>query len=305
MKLMSDNSQVISETATVYGWSEYIGIHALASVINSLTGSSGLGIGVGINISYPPHSDKSRIYKMEKIVRKEGGRRGIGILETRIFENPLIAVPSVTVSGIAVVSEKREECLEDGLGIQGISDKKSLAGADIVLSKWIGMDGMLQIAREKMEALAERFTPGFIRQVLSYETELYADKEIGIAKDLGAIALYQITQGGIFASLWEMSKELKTGLEMDMKQFSILQETVEVCELFRLNPYQLTSAGCFLFVTEDGEKLREGLLKEGVMASIIGKTVEGKGKIIRNGEDVRCVDRPAPDEIWKLHVLEG
>lgn len=41
------------------------------------------------------------------------------------------------------------------------------------------------------------------------------------------------------------------------------------------------------------------------MASIIGKIVEGKGKIIRNGEDVRCVDRPAPDEIWKLHVLEG
>lgn len=121
---------------------------------------------------------------------------------------------------------------------------------------------------------------------------------------MGASCLRQITQGGIFAALWELSKELGAGLELDMKHISILQETVEVCEYFGLNPYQLASAGSFLFVTEDGEALKEALLREKIMASVIGRTADGQGKIIRNGEDVRYLDRPAPDEIWKLHISE-
>ncbi len=305
MRLMSDSGQVISETATVYGWSENIGIHALVSVVNSLTVSGVLNAGAGIDITYPPHSDKSRIYKMEKIIRKECLRRGIRVLETRIFENPLIAVPSVTVNGIAGVSENIRGYAGSEGGVWRMSEQESYAGADIVLSKWIGMDGMLQVVREKMDTLTERFTPAFIRQILSYEKDLYADREISIAKDIGAASLCQITQGGLFAALWGISQALNTGIEADMKQFSILQETVEVCEYFRLNPYQLTSAGSFLFVTKEGEKLREALLGEGIMASVIGKTAEGKGKTIKNGEDVRCIDRPSPDEIWKIHLLEG
>lgn len=302
MRLMSDSGQAVSEMATVYGWSEYIGIHALASVVNSLTASGVRNVGAGINITYPAHSDKLRIYKMEKIIRKECSKRGIRLLESRLFENPLLAVPSVTVSGIAIASENSEE---SGSGGRRIPEKEGSLGADIVLSKWVGMDGMLQAARERTEELTERFTPAFIRQILSYEKDLYVGKEISIAKDMGVTSLFQITQGGLFAALWELSKELRTGIETDMKRFSILQETVEVCEFFRLNPYQLTSAGSFLFVTEEGEKLREVLLEEGIMASVIGKTVEGNGKIIKNGEDVRCIDRPVPDAMWTLHLLEG
>lgn len=305
MRLMSDSGQAVSEMATVYGWSEYIGIHALASVVNSLTASGVRNVGAGINITYPAHSDKLRIYKMEKIIRKECSKRGIRLLESRIFENPLLVIPSVTVNGIAIVSESSDGYRSGGRRIQRISEKEGSLGADIVLSKWVGMDGMLQVAREKTEELTERFTPSFIRQILSYEKDLYVGKEISIAKDMGVTSLFQITQGGLFAALWELSKELRTGIETDMKRFSILQETVEVCEFFRLNPYQLTSAGSFLFVTEEGEKLREVLLEEGIMASVIGKTVEGNGKIIKNGEDVRCIDRPAPDAMWTLHLLEG
>lgn len=305
MRLATDDRQVLIEKAVVYGWSEHIGLHALVSAANSLMAAGASDIGIGVRITYPPHSDKSKIYTMEKAIKKECRRRKIEFLESFIFENPLLAVPSVTIDGVAAVPD---EDMRDGGGEEsgksGMSGRKSFAGKDIVLSKWVGMDGMLQAARERADMLRKRFSPAFIRQIISYEKELSAGKELELARGMGVSCLRQITQGGIFAALWEFSKELGVGLELDMKHISILQETVEVCEYFGLNPYQLASAGSFLFVTEEGDMLKEALLREKIMASVIGRTTGGQGKIIRNGEDVRYIDRPAPDEIWKLHISE-
>lgn len=292
MRLVMDDRQVLSETAVVYGRTEYIGIHALASTVNSLAAAGASGIGIGVRITYPPHSDKSRIYAIEKAIKKECCERKIKLLESRIFENPLLGVPSVTIDGIAALPE------------ESMKSAKDFAGMDIVLSKWVGMDGMLQAAKERADVLRKRFAPAFIRQIMSYEKEMFAGKELVIAREMGAACLQQITQGGIYAVLWKLSKECRVGLELDMKHFSILQETVEVCEYLGLNPYQLASAGSFLFVTKNGETLKEMLLREKIAASVIGRTTGGQDKIIKNGEDVRCIDRPAPDEIWKLHILE-
>ncbi len=305
MRLAADGRQILAEKAVVYGWSEHIGLHALVSAANSLMAAGASDIGMGVRITYPPHSDKSKIYTMEKAIKKECRKRKIGFLESFIFENPLLAVPSVTVDGIAAVPE---EDMRDGggeeIGKIDISGQKKFAGKDIVLSKWVGMDGMLQAARERADMLSKRFTPAFMKQIMSYEKELSAGRELEMARGMGVSYLRQITQGGIFAALWELSKELGVGLELDMNRISILQETVEVCEYFGLNPYQLVSAGSFLFVTEEGDMLKEALLGEKIMASVIGRTTDGQGKIIRNGEDVRYIDRPAPDEIWKLHISE-
>lgn len=333
MRAETENGQMLCETAAVYGWSEYTGIHALAYAVNSLAaaGAEDTGakdFGVGIRITYPSHAEKSGIYKMEKRVKKECRRRGIRVLESRIFEQPLLKVPSVTVNGIALISGE-SVCgrkLKDSLpansrtnvpinipanisanipaGIPANIPVNIPAGADIVLSGHVGTDGMLQAVREREEEFSRRFSPAFIRQILSHEEELFAVREAKIGREFGADLCRQITQGGIFAALWELAGELGMGLETDLKRFSILQETVEVCEYFRLNPYQLASAGSFLFVTADGEGLREAFRREGIAASVIGKVTEGQKKVIRNGEDVRCIDRPAPDEIWKLHDMQ-
>lgn len=49
-----------------------------------------------------------------------------------------------------------------------------------------------------------------------------------------------------------------------MKKISILQETIEVCEHFRLNPYQMISTGSFLAVTDNGEVLADALNNQGL-----------------------------------------
>ena len=105
---------------------------------------------------------------------------------------------------------------------------------------------------------------------------MFAGKELVIARAAKVTVIRQITEGGILAGLWELSKETDMGLDLDMKKMSVLQETIEVCEHFRMNPYQLASAGSFLMLTEDGRKLADAMREN--------------------------LDRPASDEIYKLFI---
>ena len=169
-----------------------------------------------------------------------------------------------------------------------------------MLVKWIGMEGMLRIAEEKGEELGKRFAPVFIRQIQSRRKEIFAGKELEIARSEGTPYVRQITEGGILAALWELAKNTGFGLDVDMKRMSVLQETIEVCEQYRLNPYQLTSVGSFLMVSEDGNTLAEALRRNRIHASVIGHLTEGNDKIIHNGGETRYLDRPAPDELYKI-----
>ena len=110
----------------------------------------------------------------------------------------------------------------------------------------------------------------------------------------------QITEGGILAALWRLSEETGLGMDLDMKKFAVRQETIEVCEYFRLNPYQLTSGGSFLMLAEYGGAAAEALREKGIAAEVIGRFTDCNDKVIRNGEDVRYVDRAGEDELMKV-----
>jgi hydrogenase maturation factor len=172
---------------------------------------------------------------------------------------------------------------------------------DIVLLKWIGLEGTFRVMREKEEELQKRFVPTFLKRIAELETELFSERELAIAKEHGASAMHQITGGGILAALWEMAESAEIGLEVELKQMSIRQETVEICEYYHLNPYQLTSAGSVLIVTERGEELVQKYREEGVMATILGKTTKDTARVILGGEEKRFLDKPAPDELLKIY----
>lgn len=293
MKFEMQDRWILSETKTVYGQSKYIGLHGLAYVVNALAAGGALPehMAVSVRTELPDYGYKSKINAVEKQVKEACKQYGIQLLETKNGKTGAVHVPSVTVTGVAEM--KAEMSAE-------VTEK--LPGQDIVLTKWVGMDGMLQITEEKEPELRERFAPAFFRQILSYRPQLFAFSEIETARSMGVSFIRQVGEGGILAALWNLAKETETGIALDMKQLSILQETIEVCEHYRLNPYQLMSAGSLLMLTDDGEALAESLRQQDIYASVIGKTTDNNDKIIHNGEEVRYIDRPAPDEIDKIFM---
>lgn len=116
----------------------------------------------------------------------------------------------------------------------------------------------------------------------------------------GISAMHDITEGGIFGALWEMASGADLGVEIDLKKIPIRQETVEVCEFFNVNPYLIMSSGSMLIATKDGNGLVRRLEAAGIHAAVIGRTNNSNDRIIRNGEDVRYLDKPQTDELYKV-----
>lgn len=273
------------QTAIAYGQSKEIGIYALASAVNGLLAAGAETCSVSVRILVPSYAFKSRLNTMEKVIKSYCQKWDISLSDIKSEKHVAVNQSMVVVTACAYVEDKVEAYAP---------------GQEIVMTKWMGLEGMLRIVEEKEEVLKERFAPGFIRQMKSYKENVFAKEEITIARAENVSAIRQITEGGMLAALWDLAKEAEMGLEVELKNFQIRQETIEVCELFHLNPYQLASAGTMLMITDDGEALTEELQKNGIPAAVIGRFTDNNDKIIRNGEEIRYIDRPAPDELMKI-----
>ena len=52
--------------------------------------------------------------------------------------------------------------------------------------------------------------------------------------------------------------------------------------------------------TNDGIRLTDALRKENIPAVVIGKITDSHDRIICNEEEIRYMDRPKKDEIYKI-----
>ena len=109
--------------------------------------------------------------------------------------------------------------------------------------------------------------------------------------------MHDLSEGGIFAALWSFADMTGSGLDIDLKQIPLRQETIEYTDHFGINPYQMESAGSLLIAPEDPEALMKEMNAAGIPCGRIGVLTEGRARILRNGEDIRCLDLPGPDSL--------
>lgn len=281
---------------TFYGGMRDIGAVAVLAQANELFAKGVKRAAFELKIEVPAGMEKSRVNSIRNHTKWAVELLGENGFEIDTFDvqggiSTALKVPAVTVTALGKSVDKK---LSAGAFLT------ARAGHDVILIGEVGTEGMLRVIGQREAELRERFTPAFIRQMKAYDKKLCGIGQIEAARECGALAVSQISEGGIFAALWNLAKETEKGLMLDMKKFAIRQETIEVCEYFRLNPYQLTSNGSFLVLAEHGEVFVEELKQKGYTASVIGQLTDNNDKVIHNGEDVRYIDRPAPDELLKI-----
>ncbi|RHP06097.1 AIR synthase-related protein [Dorea sp. AF36-15AT] len=286
----------LTHTGVYYGGMRDGAAYGLLIEVNELAAQGVHAGSAEIRIEIPADMDKSRMHSIRNHIAKAMEK-----LETEDFqlEELYIAgekcaalrVPQIVITAAGETDQK--ERIADAL-------LTARAGQDIVYAGWAGLEGMLRIIGEKEAELRERFTPAFIGQMKAYDSELCGLLKIAVADAMGVSVIRQVSRGGILASLWDLAKDTELGLNLDLKKIAVRQETIEVCEHFRLNPYQLASGGSFLMLTENGEALADALNQKGIQAAVIGQLTDSNDKIIHNGEDMRYIDRPAPDELMKV-----
>lgn len=152
-------------------------------------------------------------------------------------------------------------------------------GQDIVVTKYLGMEGTGIIANEKEDELKEWFSDTFIDDAKAFLDDISVVPEGLIARKY-ASCMHDITESGVYGALWEISKASGVGVEVCIEDIPLRQHTIEFCERYDLNPYQLISSGSMLITTDHGRTLVNELEQAGIKATIIGHTTDSRDKVI-------------------------
>lgn len=288
VKLAADEMFVLS-TDPITGTVEDIGKLAIQITLNDLASAGAAPIGVLLTILLPEDTTEAGLKEIMAQVEEACQAAEVQVMGGHTEVTAAVNQAIITVCGVGKVKDGKV-----------ISTAGARAGMDILVTKWIGIEGTSIIAKEQEEKLRERFSVPFIESAKGLDSFLSVLPEAEIAVRCGVCAMHDVTEGGIFGALWEMAEASGVGLEIDVKKIPIRQETVEVCEFFGINPYQLISSGCMLMAAENGMTLQRELEKAGICASIIGKATEGNDRVLLNEDERRFLEPPKTDELYKV-----
>ncbi len=274
---------------------------AVMAAANNLAAAGALAKAVTLAVTLPEGAEEILLRKLMEQALDCCRKLKIQIVggHTEVSRSVRQPVVTATVMGQyqknAVLTDAKKE-----KQAAGKTNVYSPAGLDIVVSKWIGMEGTSIIAKEKERELLKRFPPALVKMAGEQRDYLSVASEAATALKSGVYAMHDVRNGGIFGALWEISRKLGVGLCVDLKKIPVRQETIEICEFYNLNPYELISGGMLIMLTRDGQRLAEDLENEGINGIVIGSTNDGNDKIIVNQEEIRYLEPPVPDEINKL-----
>ena len=289
VKLAPGEIFVIS-TDPITGTVKDVGMLAIQITANDLASSGAEPVGVMLTVLLPEEIEEADIRKMMEQVEEACSRFHIQVMGGHTEVTRAVNQPVISVTGVGKVREDRL-----------VSTAGAKPGQDILVTKWIGIEGTSIIAKEKERELRQRFSEAFVETAKGFDQYLSVVPESQIAVEHGVSAMHDVTEGGIYGALWEVAEASGIGLEIDLKAIPIRQETVEVCEYFELNPYYLISSGCMLMAAERGHDLARKLTAAGIPAAVIGKATDGRARRIWNGGEESYLERPKTDELYKIY----
>lgn len=285
----ADGIETVLSTTPVSAPLAELSRYAIPMALNNVAVAGAEPIGVLLTILLPEETQEPELAQLMEQAEEICSGQQVEILGGHTEVTPVVREPVMTVTGIGQRKHIQSGCLS------GIAP-----GQDIVISKWIGLEGTARIAKRYREELRQRFPMRMIEDAADYDRYLSVIPEAATAVKSGVCGMHDVSRGGIFAALWEMASGAGVGLHVDFKKLPVRQETIEICEYFALNPYELLSGGCLIMTAQDGEKLVVELTRAGIPAVIVGKTTDSNDRVLYNGEEKRFLDMPKTDQIYHI-----
>lgn len=280
---------LVLSTDPITGTAKDIGKLAFHITANDIASSGAELVGMLLTIIFSPDSTEIELKEIMKDVTELAAQYQVEILGGHTEVSAAVNQTLVSVTGVGRIAP--EKMVTTG-GLK--------PGQDLVVSKWIGLEGTAILATEKEEKLLAELPSEIVETAKGFGKLLSVIPDSRVAMEIGVSAMHDVTEGGIFGALWEMAAASDVGLEVDLKKIPIRQETIEVCEVFDINPYMLMSSGAMLIGTDHGSQLVEALKRTGIHASVIGRATEGNDRVILNGEERRFLEPSKTDELFRV-----
>lgn len=286
---LKEDEMFVMSTDPITGTAKDIGHLAIQITLNDLASAGAEPIGVMLTFLLPERVSEAKLRGMMEQAEEAAHAANVQIMGGHTEVTKVVNQPVISVVGVGKAKKG-----------QLISTGATKPGMDIIVTKWVGLEGTSIIAKEKEEQLLERLPASLVDTAKGFDQYLSVLPEAKIAVEHGVSAMHDVTEGGIFGALWEFAESAGVGLEIDVKKLPIRQETIEVCELFDVNPYELISSGSMLMSAADGNGLVRALNDAGIPAVCVGKATEGNDRVLISGEERRFLEPPKADELYKV-----
>lgn len=310
---------------------------SVIEAVNGLWAQGAVPCGIETVILLPEGTMESELRRMEDQIAVAAMREGVSVLGGHTEVTSAVSRPVIIGSGIGTKNGLRDESrngLRDESGNEssnvsgnGLRNElrselrkeyclpTALAGFDgqvILMTSFAGLEGSAILGFEKEKELSRQFSASFVQTAKEAADHLSVRSaaeilwrlsgESGFCKN--GIRMVNLSEGGFYAGLWKLAEKTHCGVDVDLKKVPILQETIEIANFFDIDPYWMESAGSLLTAIPSGkaEEVLTRLAESSIPAAVIGTLNDSNQKIIRNGDEMRFLDRPQADSLRKILI---
>lgn len=276
----------------ITGAGENIGYIAVHVTCNDVAAAGARPIGLQVVLLMPETSAKKDISRIMEEIHETAAELEVEILggHTEILSS--IETPLIIVTGIGKAVKDKY-----------ITSGGAQTGDDIILTKSIGIEGTLILASDYADILRNRgVSESVIKDAKKLKNKLSVMKEGLLAAQNGATGLHDITEGGVYGALDEMTRAADKGFELKQHKLNTFKEIKTICKALQINSAGLLSSGSMLITASgnNSKKILKELEKAGIEAYKIGK-IRAEGKyIIDESGNKRKFNWDGVDELWKF-----
>lgn len=280
-------------------------ILAIHAAVNNVAASGALCHAIVVNLVLAEGTEEGVLKTIVRAAEKTAESLRLNIAGGHTTVSRSVSREVIAVTGVGSADKIREN--SEGKSCHDsreIRKDKPFRCMDIVMTKSAAIAASMLLASEYERTLSQRFTGEIIGAAKNFRNSLSVLPEAKIAwADRETIRMHDVSEGGVFGALWELAEAESAGLEVDLREIPIRQETVEICEFFDRNPYQIYSEGSLLILSGNGEALADKLESAGIPAKVIGRTTPGRDRILHNCGEIRYLDKPQQDELYKMNPI--
>lgn len=278
----------VMSTDPITGATEHIGQLAINISCNDVASSGAQPEAALVTLLIPPHCTLEEIEHVIDGLTCEADEQGIDIIggHTEVTDAVTRIVASTTIIG-----RIRSDRLVKSSGAR--------PGDSIIMTGYAATEGTYIIASEHRDVLKNILTEDDENVIKTLGANISVVKEGVIAGALGATAMHDVTEGGIYGAVYELCEASGVGCELFKDHIPVLHITKSICAQFGINPYRLIGSGSMLITTNNCDIMLNEIKKAGIEAAVIGRITDNGVYIIENGIKAP-LDPPEADELFSI-----
>ncbi|NLD87422.1 MAG: hydrogenase maturation factor, partial [Clostridiales bacterium] len=160
IELAADEVFVMS-TDPITGTVHDIGSLAVHVTANDIASSGAEVIGIMLSVLLPESAEEQDLRHMMRQVEETCASLNIQTIGGHTEITKAVNQPIITVTGVGKVKKNAY-----------ITTAGARAGQDVIVTKWIGLEGTSIIAKEKEEELLKKYSPALIEEAKRFENYL-------------------------------------------------------------------------------------------------------------------------------------